>query len=72
MTPEGDLGRVEIHSLPAEVEQLAAACAGIGSQTVEGEQPVNTRNGQEVVKLLGGPDPARRHDDGGVWIVPPG
>jgi len=54
---EGDLGCVQVHRLPAEVEQLAAAGAGIGRQVVEGEQPVRSRSAQEGVHLPGGPHP---------------
>jgi hypothetical protein len=35
---EGDLGRIEVDGMPAQVEQFAATCAGVGGEAVEGEQ----------------------------------
>jgi hypothetical protein len=34
---EGDLGRVQFHGGPAEVQQLAAPWSGVGGEAVEGE-----------------------------------
>ena len=53
---EGDLGRVEVNGLPAELEQFAAPSAGVGGQAVEGEQPVILGSGQERAELVGRPN----------------
>jgi hypothetical protein len=69
---ERNLSGIQIDGLPAEVEQLAATSAGVGSEPVEGVQPVGSRGDQESVKLLGGPDAAWLGTAiPGVWIARP-
>src|SRR5689334_16931928 len=56
---ESNLSCAKIHGLPPEVKQFAATRAGVGSKTVEGEQPVDACDSQEGIQLFCGPDPAR-------------
>jgi hypothetical protein len=49
---DGDLLAVEVNVLPPQVEQLAAACSGVGRDVKEGEQPVLLRGGQERPELV--------------------
>ena len=55
-TAERDLGGVQVDGVPAQVEQLAAAGAGVGGEPVEGVQAVRAGGGQEGMQLPGGPD----------------
>ncbi len=55
---ERDLSGVQVDCLPAEVEQLAAASASVGSEPVEGIQAMGPCGGQEQVQLLSCPDAA--------------
>ena len=46
-TAERDLGGVQVDGVPAQVEQLAPAGAGVGGEPVEGVQAVRAGGGQE-------------------------
>jgi hypothetical protein len=44
---ESHLGGVEVHGAPAEIQEFATSCAGVGSEPVEGKEPVRPRGGKE-------------------------
>lgn len=69
---KGDLSRLDVNGIPAQVEQLAATSSRVSGEAVVGVEPMRSRGRQEGVELLGGPDPCgfRGMAPAAVSIVP--